>query len=70
LNRGDLVLVTGDISVTYRVTAVLEMSPEELARQAEDLFAQDSSPRLVMVTFSGWDGDEFDGNIVVTADPL
>jgi sortase (surface protein transpeptidase) len=69
LDSGDLVLVAGDVPMTYRVTAVLEMSPDELASQAEDLFDRDGPPRLVMVTYDGRDGDD-EVNIVVTADAV
>jgi hypothetical protein len=39
----------------------------ELAQHATDVFSQDVSGRLVLVTCEDWDGERFLSNVVVTA---
>ncbi|NED99965.1 class F sortase [Phytoactinopolyspora halotolerans] len=71
LEEGDTITLSGEAEAVmdYEVVAVDVLPPEELAEQAETLFAQDGPARLVLVTCEGWDGDDYTSNIVVTAIP-
>jgi LPXTG-site transpeptidase (sortase) family protein len=65
---GDHVLVrTDDGTLRYAVQRVRIYDKDELARHATDVFSQDVSGRLVLVTCEDWDGERFLSNVVVTA---
>lgn len=70
LRAGDMVMLSDPSRRAYRVSLVDAVTPDELARQAEDLFGRGGPARLILVTCDGWDGDEYESNIVVTAEPL
>lgn len=55
----------------YRVTSVRSYSKKQIATKAEALFGQDRGKgRLLLITCTGWDGQEYYGNTVVTAKRL
>lgn len=56
--------------VTYEVSDVEVLSKHELATEAESLFSQSVSGRLVVVTCEDWDGEAYLSNVVVTAKPV
>lgn len=65
------VVVTDEGRVVYRITKVEVLSKAELAEQAVELFSQDRGDnRLVLITCTGWNGTEFEENVVVHADQL
>lgn len=67
---GDPVTVTtARGKLAYRVVKVVDLSKARLARTAARLFDQRGPGRLVIVTCSGWDGEEYLSNTVVTAQP-
>jgi LPXTG-site transpeptidase (sortase) family protein len=58
-------------TVDYRATKVFVYTKAELAAHARQLFSQDRKHiRLVLVTCTGWNGHDYDGNIIVFADQL
>ena len=71
LSRGDAIEVKGaDSSLTFRVKSVDVLSKEEVAREAEEIFAQSGPGRLVIITCDDWDGMVWRSNIVTVADPV
>ncbi|NDL56795.1 class F sortase [Phytoactinopolyspora mesophila] len=70
MSDGDLIMVTGSASLTYRVTEVFELTSGELAERADELFDQDGPPRLVVITSGGWDDDGDEISVVLLADPI
>ncbi len=72
LRRGQRVkVVTAEGTMVYRTTRVVTWTKAELADRAEQLFGQERDrERLVLVTCSGWDGREYDSNVVAFAVPL
>ncbi|HET7195512.1 MAG TPA: class F sortase [Nocardioides sp.] len=68
MRSGDKVVVRTDHdTLRYVVQRVRIYDKGALARHASDLFRQDGSPRLVLVTCEDWNGDRFLSNVVVTA---
>ena len=64
-------VVTRVGTMVYRTTKVVTWTKAELAARAEQLFGQERDrERLVLVTCSGWDGREYDSNVVAFAVPL
>lgn len=56
---------------SYRVTSVRSYSKKQIATRAATLFGQDrGAGRLLLITCTGWDGEEYHGNTVVTAKRL
>jgi LPXTG-site transpeptidase (sortase) family protein len=72
LEPGDAVHVTDpDGRVDYEVTEVVTWSKAELAENAVEAFGQDRHHgRLVLVTCEDWEGDVYQSNVVVFADPV
>lgn len=71
LRVGDTVEVEGENSaMTYAVESVDVLSVEELAREAQDIFSQESLGRLVLVTCENWDGTAWTSNIIAIATPV
>ncbi len=71
LARGDAIEVEGaDSSLTYRVKSIDVLSKEEVAREAQEIFAQSGPGRLVIITCDDWDGMVWRSNIVTVADPV
>ncbi len=65
---GDHVLVRTDHdTLRYAVQRVRIYDKGALAQHATDVFSQDVSGRLVLVTCEDWDGERFLSNVVVTA---
>ncbi len=65
---GDNVLVRTDHdTLRYAVQRVRIYDKGALAQHATDVFSQDVSGRLVLVTCEDWDGERFLSNVVVTA---
>jgi len=70
LGRGDAVEVEGsDSTLSYRVKSIEVLSKAELARSAEEIFAQTGLGRLVIITCDDWDGGAWRSNIVTIATP-
>ena len=70
LSRGDALEVEGsDSTVTYRVKSIDVLSKDEVARNAEKIFAQTGAGRLVIITCDDWDGMAWRSNIVTIAAP-
>lgn len=60
----------GEIAL-YRTTAVAVYSKAEVAEQARKLFGQNGGHgRLVLVTCTDWNGEDYESNIIVFADPV
>jgi LPXTG-site transpeptidase (sortase) family protein len=70
LSRGDAIEVDGSSSTwTYRVQSIDVLSKDEVARNAEEIFAQSGAGRLVLITCDDWDGKTWRSNIVTIAAP-
>jgi LPXTG-site transpeptidase (sortase) family protein len=70
LSTGDVVEVSGsDSALTYRVSSVDVLSKDQVARDAEKIFAQNGDGRLVIITCDDWDGVAWRSNIVTVAAP-
>jgi LPXTG-site transpeptidase (sortase) family protein len=70
LSAGDVVEVEGsDSTVTYRVQSIDVLSKNEVARDAEEIFAQTGAGRLVLITCDDWDGTAWRSNIITIAAP-
>jgi LPXTG-site transpeptidase (sortase) family protein len=70
LHRGDAIKVErSDSTLTYRVQSIDVLSKDEVARNAEEIFAQTSAGRLVVITCDDWDGKMWRSNIVTIAVP-
>ncbi len=71
LSRGDAIEVDGsDSTLSYRVKSINVLSKEEVARDAEEIFAQTGAGRLVVITCDDWDGSVWRSNIVTIAAPV
>jgi LPXTG-site transpeptidase (sortase) family protein len=72
VKAGDRVrLRSGEQTAIYRATAVAVYSRAEVAGQARRLFGQDRDRgRLVLVTCTDWNGEDYESNIIVFADPV
>jgi LPXTG-site transpeptidase (sortase) family protein len=72
LEPGDRVRVRSPKgTLIYETTRVRDYSTEEVAEHAHDLFGQDREKgRLVLVTCTDWDGEEYRSNTIVFADPI
>jgi LPXTG-site transpeptidase (sortase) family protein len=70
LEPGDRVVVSSEERRTrWVVESVRVLGKGELARRAEQVFAQDGPPRLVLLTCEDWDGATYLSNVVVVAHP-
>jgi sortase (surface protein transpeptidase) len=71
LSRDDAIEVRGlHATLTYRVQSNDELSKEEFARNAEQIFDQTSAGRLVIITCGDFDGTVWESNVVIIAAPL
>jgi LPXTG-site transpeptidase (sortase) family protein len=71
LSRGDAIEVKRSGStLSYRVKSIAVLSKEEVARNAEEIFAQTGAGRLVIITCDDWDGGAWRSNIVTIATPV
>jgi LPXTG-site transpeptidase (sortase) family protein len=71
LGRGDAIQVKRSGSTFgYRVKSIEVLSKAELARNAEEIFAQTGAGRLVIITCDDWDGGAWRSNIVTIATPV
>jgi LPXTG-site transpeptidase (sortase) family protein len=71
LSRGDAIEVDeSDSTLSYRVKSINVLSKEEVARDAEEIFAQSGAARLVIITCDDWDGSAWRSNIVTVATPV
>ncbi|HEX3196463.1 MAG TPA: class F sortase, partial [Propionibacteriaceae bacterium] len=71
LTRGDAIKVEGaDSTLTYRVQSIDVLPKQEVARKAEEIFAQTGDGRLVVITCDDWDGTAWRSNIVTIATPV
>jgi LPXTG-site transpeptidase (sortase) family protein len=71
LSRGDSIEVDkSDSTLSYRVKSINVLSKEEVARNAEEIFAQTGPDRLVIITCDDWDGSAWRSNIVTIATPV
>jgi LPXTG-site transpeptidase (sortase) family protein len=70
LTRGDAIAVeASDSTLAYRVQSIEVLSKDEVARNAEKIFAQTGAGRLVLITCDDWDGTAWRSNIVTIATP-
>ena len=70
LSAGDAIGVEGsDSTLTYRVQSIEVLSKNEVARDAEEIFAQTGPGRLVLITCDDWDGTAWRSNIITIAAP-
>jgi LPXTG-site transpeptidase (sortase) family protein len=70
LSVGDAIQVKGsDSTLTYRVQSIDVLSKKEVARDAEEIFAQTGAGRLVLITCDDWDGAAWRSNIITIAAP-
>ncbi|MGH3507369.1 MAG: class F sortase [Nocardioidaceae bacterium] len=70
LRAGDAVRVsTVKGTIRYRVSKVTVMSKTQLARKAQQVFSFTVSGRLVLITCTDWNGQEYLSNTLVYADP-
>jgi LPXTG-site transpeptidase (sortase) family protein len=71
LSRGDAIEVKKSGSTFgYRVKSTDVLSKTEVARNAEEIFAQTGAGRLVIITCDDWDGSAWRSNIVTIATPV
>lgn len=71
LKPDDLVQVTTPRgTLTYVVAVVRDLSKQQLATAAQELFAVGGHPRVVLVTCTDWDDGEYLGNTVVVGVPI
>jgi LPXTG-site transpeptidase (sortase) family protein len=71
LSSGDAIQVEGSgATLTYRVQSSGVLSKDEVARDAEEIFAQRGPGRLVLITCDDWDGKVWRSNIVTVAAPV
>jgi LPXTG-site transpeptidase (sortase) family protein len=71
LARGDDVVVrTARGAIRYAVTSSRTYGTAALARQNREIFRLDGPGRLVLITCSGYDGQVYRSNTVVTAVPV
>ncbi len=56
--------------IDYRVTKVDIYRKASLAQDAQRVFSQTSTGRLVLVTCEDWDGEKYLSNVVVYAEPV
>jgi LPXTG-site transpeptidase (sortase) family protein len=70
LGRGDAIEVKGlHSTLTYGVQSIDDLSKEEFARSAEQIFDQTRAGRLVIITCGDFDGTVWQSNLVVIAAP-
>lgn len=70
LERGDRVMVgSRGGSTRWVVESVAVLGKGDIARRAQQLFAQEGPARLVLLTCEDWDGTAYRSNVVVTARP-
>jgi len=70
LTRGDAIAVeASDSTLAYRVQSIEVLSKDEVAHNAEKIFAQTGAGRLVLITCDDWDGTAWRSNIVTIATP-
>jgi LPXTG-site transpeptidase (sortase) family protein len=72
LRPGSLIQIrTPRGTVDYAATKVFVYTKAEVAEHRNELFSQDRKHvRLVLVTCTGWNGHDYDSNIIVFADQL
>lgn len=71
LERGDAIRVATDRGAReYRVRSTRYLTVAEFAQRAERLLRRDGPERLVVVTCENWDGDGYEGSVVVVAAPV
>jgi LPXTG-site transpeptidase (sortase) family protein len=71
LSRGDAIEVEGSgATLTYRVQSTGVLSKGEVARNADEIFAQNGPGRLVLITCDDWDGTAWRSNVVTVAAPV
>jgi LPXTG-site transpeptidase (sortase) family protein len=66
LEPGDSVEVGG---LTYSVASIETLAQDELPSRAEELFDQNVSGRVVIVTCNDWDGTTWQSNTIAIAEP-
>lgn len=70
VKRGDLVSLDTTTGVqNYAVSSVRNLTLDEFSAVAPALFRTDGRPRLVLITCWAWNGNGWDGNTVVIAEP-
>lgn len=72
VRAGDLVqVVDGERVVDYRATRTVTLSKAQVAARAPQLFGQGRRDgRLVLVSCTDWDGEDYRANVVVFAEPV
>jgi LPXTG-site transpeptidase (sortase) family protein len=70
-SRGDAIEVEGSHStLTYRVQSIDVLSKDDVARNAEQIFDQTGTGRLVVITCGDFDGTAWRSNVVIIATPV
>jgi LPXTG-site transpeptidase (sortase) family protein len=64
-----VVVRTGRGRIAYDVRVVTDLSKDELAERAAEVFSAKVPGRLVLITCTDWDGSAYLSNTVVFADP-
>ena len=62
-------VVTETGTIRYVVESVQILDKDAIARRAQQLFSQQVTGRLVLITCENWDGTAYRSNVVVTARP-
>ena len=71
LRAGDTARVsTVKGAIAYRVSRVSILSKTQLAKRAQQVFSSTVPGRLVLITCTDWDGQEYLSNTLVYADPV
>ena len=71
LSRGDAIELEGSHSaLTYRVQSIDVLSKDDFARNAEQIFDQTGTGRLVVITCGDFDGTVWRSNVVIIAAPV
>ena len=70
LRAGDTVRVsTANGTIGYRVSEVSILSKTQFAHRAQKVFSSTVPGRLVLITCTDWDGQDYLSNTLVYADP-
>jgi LPXTG-site transpeptidase (sortase) family protein len=70
LRAGDTVrVITAKGGIRYRVSDVSIVSKAQFARRAQKIFSSTVPGRLVLITCTDWDGQDYLSNTLAYADP-
>jgi LPXTG-site transpeptidase (sortase) family protein len=70
IREGDTVrVITAKGAIGYRVSDVSIVSKAQFARRAQKIFSSTVPGRLVLITCTDWDGQDYLSNTLAYADP-